>query len=91
MILVEDRGRTTLESMRAVAQILHDRGFSSAVFVSDRTHMLRVLKLARDQGIAAQGSPTMTSPTDTSLDRRFDATIHELGALALYFVSGQAP
>jgi uncharacterized SAM-binding protein YcdF (DUF218 family) len=77
--------------MRAVGKILHDRGLSSAVFVSDRTHMLRVLKLARDQGIAATGSPTTTSPTDTSLDRRVDATIHELGALALYFVTGQTP
>ena len=90
-ILEEDRGRNTLESMRAVGKILHDRGLSSAVFVSDRTHMLRVLKLARDQGIAATGSPTTTSPTDTSLDRRVDATIHELGALALYFVTGQTP
>jgi uncharacterized SAM-binding protein YcdF (DUF218 family) len=90
-ILVEDRGRTTLESIRAVGRILHDVGLSKAVFVSDRTHMLRVLKLARDQGIAAVGSPTPTSPTDTSLDRRVDATIHELGALALYFVTGQTP
>jgi uncharacterized SAM-binding protein YcdF (DUF218 family) len=65
-ILEEDRGRNTLESMRAVGKILHDRGLSSAVFVSDRTHMLRVLKLARDQGIAATGSPTTTAPESPS-------------------------
>jgi hypothetical protein len=53
--------------------------------------MLRVLRIARDQGIVAYGSPTATSPTDLTFISRADATIHELGALALYFVSGQTP
>ena len=34
----------------------------SAVFVSDRTHMLRVLRIARDEGIEAFGSPTRDEP-----------------------------
>jgi uncharacterized SAM-binding protein YcdF (DUF218 family) len=74
-----------------VATILRERRLSSAIFVSDRTHMLRVLRIARDQGIVAHGSPTATSPTDLTFVSRADATIHELGALALYFVSGQTP
>jgi uncharacterized SAM-binding protein YcdF (DUF218 family) len=90
-ILVEDRGRTTLESLNAVATILREHQLGSAVFVSDRTHMLRVLRIARDQGIASYGSPTATSPTDATFVSRADATLHELGALALYFVSGQTP
>jgi uncharacterized SAM-binding protein YcdF (DUF218 family) len=90
-ILVEDRGRTTLESLNAVAAILREHRLGSAIFVSDRTHMLRVLRIARDQGIVAYGSPTATSPTDLTFISRADATIHELGALALYFVSGQTP
>ena len=90
-ILVEDRSRTTLESIHAVAALLRDRKLSTAIFVSDRTHMLRVLRIARDQGITAHGSPTATSPTDATFVSRADATIHELGALTLYFVSGQTP
>jgi uncharacterized SAM-binding protein YcdF (DUF218 family) len=90
-ILVEDRGRTTLESLQAVATLLRDHQLRSAVFVSDRTHMLRVLRIAHDEGIAAYGSPTTTSPTDATFLSRADATVHELGALTLYFVSGQAP
>jgi uncharacterized SAM-binding protein YcdF (DUF218 family) len=90
-ILVEDRGRTTLESLHAVAALLRDHQLSSAIFVSDRTHMLRVLRIARDEGITAHGSPTATSPTDATFLSRADATIHELGALTLYFVSGQTP
>ena len=53
--------------------------------------MLRVLRIARDEGISAYGSPTATSPTDATLENRVEATLHELGALTLYFVSGQAP
>jgi uncharacterized SAM-binding protein YcdF (DUF218 family) len=90
-ILVEDRGRTTLESLQAVGTIMRTRGLRSAVFVSDRTHMLRVLRIAHDQGLVGYGSPTPTSPTDQEWSRRVDATRHELGALALYFVAGVAP
>ena len=87
-ILVEDRGRTTLESLRTVGQMLRDRGARDVVFVSDRTHMLRVLRMARDQGLTSFGSPTTTSPTDADVISRADATLHELGALALYFLTG---
>lgn len=87
-ILVEDAGRSTLQSLRAVGAILRDHGIRDAVFVSDRTHMLRVLRIARDQGIVAYGSPTATSPSDSDPRRRLSATIHELGALGLYFLSG---
>jgi uncharacterized SAM-binding protein YcdF (DUF218 family) len=90
-ILSENRGRTTLESLRGVAAILHDRDLQTAVFVSDRTHMLRVLRIARDEGVTAFGSPTATSPSDLTLDDRIRATIHELGGLTLYFVTGQTP
>jgi uncharacterized SAM-binding protein YcdF (DUF218 family) len=90
-ILVEDQGRTTLESLRGVAAVLRSHGLSSALFVSDRTHMLRVLKIAGDEGITAFGSPTETSPADATFGNRLEATIHEIGGLALYFVAQQAP
>ncbi len=44
-ILVEDRGRTTLESLEAVAEVLRAQGIRDAIFVSDRTHMLRVIRI----------------------------------------------
>lgn len=83
-ILAEDHGRTTLESLEAVAAILRGRGLSSAVFVSDRTHMLRVLRIATDEGIAAWGSPTTSSPVDADGTSRTAAMIHEMGALVVY-------
>jgi uncharacterized SAM-binding protein YcdF (DUF218 family) len=85
-IVSEDRGRTTLESLESVARLFRTRGIADAVFVSDRAHMLRVLRIATDEGIEAWGSPTTTSPVDADPSRRLEATVHELGALAAYFV-----
>ena len=61
------------------------------MFVSDRTHMLRVVRMARDLGIDAYGSPTTTSPSDATWSARLDAVGHELGALVLYALTGGEP
>jgi uncharacterized SAM-binding protein YcdF (DUF218 family) len=90
-ILAEDTSRTTLQSIRRVAALMRDEGMESAVFVSDPSHMLRVLRMASDEGITAYGSPTRTSPQERDTLRRVDAIVHELGALAIYFVSGESP
>jgi uncharacterized SAM-binding protein YcdF (DUF218 family) len=90
-ILVEDESRTTLQSIRLVAALMHDQGLQSAVFVSDPSHMLRVLRMASDEGITGYGSPTRSSPLEHDPIRRVDAIVHEVGALAVYFVSGESP
>ncbi len=43
-------------------RVLRDHDLRTAVFVSDSTHMLRVLRMARDIGIDGHGSPTRTEP-----------------------------
>jgi uncharacterized SAM-binding protein YcdF (DUF218 family) len=90
-ILAEDQSRTTLQSIRGVASLMRTEDLSTAVFVSDPTHMLRVLRMASDEGIEAFGSPTRTSPLERDPIRAADAVVHELGALAVYFVTGQSP
>jgi uncharacterized SAM-binding protein YcdF (DUF218 family) len=87
-ILTEDEGRTTLESLEAVGAIFRRQGLESGLFVSDEMHMLRVLRMASDQGIEAWGSPTRTSPTDRDDRRRRKAMLHELAGLAAYYVGG---
>lgn len=87
-ILSEDRGRNTLESLEGVQRILAKDGMASALFVSDATHMLRVLRMASDLGITAWGSPTRTSPTDLVPERRWRSVAHELAGLAAYYVGG---
>ena len=90
-ILAETHGRNTLESLEAVAVMLRARHIRDAIFVSDPTHMLRVLRIAQDLGIVGWGSPTPTSVVEADNAKRLEATIHELGALALYFFAHEAP
>ena len=87
-ILSENEGRSTLESLESVAAILRDHGLHTAVFVSDQTHMLRVLREASDLGVVAFGSPTLTSPTDLDEARRRKAMVHEIAGLLAYYVGG---
>ena len=88
-IFGEDEAHNTLDSLRAVAGELAQRGLRSAVLVSDPTHMYRVLRIATDLGLEAYGSPTRTSPVTSDMDRWLRATAHELGALAVYFATGR--
>jgi uncharacterized SAM-binding protein YcdF (DUF218 family) len=87
-ILGEFQGRNTLESLEGVARIMRENGLASALFVSDRAHMLRTLRMASDQGIVAWGSPTATSPTDLDASRRGRAMMHEIAGLAAYYFGG---
>ena len=61
-ILMETEGRTTSESMRAVAGMLEARGLQTSLLVSDPFHMLRLRILARRFGFTPYTSPTRTSP-----------------------------
>lgn len=90
-IFGEDEAHNTLQSLAAVAGQMQERGLRTAVIVSDPTHMLRSLRIADDLGLEAWGSPTMTSPIAGDPVRTARATLHELGALGLYFLSGGAP
>jgi uncharacterized SAM-binding protein YcdF (DUF218 family) len=90
-ILMETTGRTTLESMQHVKAIFDANGLHTALFVSDRSHMLRVLVLAQDQGIEGWGSPTETSPDDIDPGLVRSSMVHELGGLWLYVFGGEDP
>jgi uncharacterized SAM-binding protein YcdF (DUF218 family) len=88
-ILEENRSRDTVESLTNVAALMARAGIDAAVLVSDRTHMLRALRIAADRGIEAHGSPTPISPADRDPDARARAVVHELGALTRYLVLGR--
>jgi uncharacterized SAM-binding protein YcdF (DUF218 family) len=59
-LLLENDGRTTSQSMRAVAQLLRARGIDSAIVVSDPFHVFRASVLARRHGLRVTTSPTHT-------------------------------
>src|SRR5438552_5438786 len=86
-ILVENEGRTTSESMRAVAGMLEVRGLQSALLVSDPFHMLRLRILARRFGFTPYTSPTQTSPVSPNREARWKYMFSESlkAPLAFFF------
>lgn len=61
-IIVRPDGRTTDESMRSVAEWMHERDVSRALLVSDPFHMARLQIEAHRADLHAYVSPTRTSP-----------------------------
>lgn len=61
-ILMENEGRTTRESLEAVAAIMRARQLRTVILVSDPFHMLRLRILSSQYGVDAYTSPTKTSP-----------------------------
>ena len=52
------------ESLAATARILRNRGLERVLVVSDPYHSLRARETAREVGLDAYASPTLTSPVD---------------------------
>ena len=86
-ILLENAGRTTSESMRAVAGMLEVRGLQTALLVSDPFHMLRLRILARRFGFTPYTSPTQTSPISPNREARWKYIFSESikAPLAFFF------
>jgi len=61
-IIVRPDGRTTDESMRSVAEWMHDHELTRMLLVSDPFHMARLRLEARGAGLEVFTSPTPSSP-----------------------------
>lgn len=80
-------GGTTLESLRAAADWMHQRDLGSAFLVSDPWHNLRVKRMASDLGIEGYASATWQSAARTE-GTRLDGYVRETFAYLLYRIVG---
>ena len=85
-IVVEIKGRTTSESMRAVARIMDDREQQSVILVSDPFHMLRLSILARRFGLEPYTSPTRTSPITSNREEHWKYMVSESVKVPLAYI-----
>jgi uncharacterized SAM-binding protein YcdF (DUF218 family) len=76
-IVTEDAGRTTRESVAAVAGWMRAHNDTTAIFVSDPFHMLRLTVLARRHGLVPLPSPTRTSPISESAQEEWRYVLSE--------------
>ncbi len=87
-ILLEANGRTTAQSMRAVAAMMQAEGRDSVILVSDRFHMLRLTILAHQAGLTPFLSPTPTSPISASWREQWAYWLSESIKAPLAMVTG---
>jgi uncharacterized SAM-binding protein YcdF (DUF218 family) len=89
VLLLEETGTTTWESMRNAAAIARQQHIGSVMLVSDPFHMLRSLKMARDLRMDAYGSPTRTSPISGSRAAEVSYVVREAWAYLVYLFARQ--
>ena len=83
-VIAVETGSDTLRSIEAVADVMGERGMSSAVLVSDPWHSLRTRTMARDAGLRAWTAPTRTGPAVYTRESQFHGIARETGALLWY-------
>ncbi|PPJ41590.1 MULTISPECIES: YdcF family protein [unclassified Pseudoxanthomonas] len=60
-ILIESLSRNTHDNLRQASLVMQQHNLRKAIIVSDPLHMARALRISKDIGIQAVGSPTPTS------------------------------
>ncbi len=89
-LLAVQEGVDTLESMRAVGAAFDERGWSSAVLVTDPWHAMRAERMAEDAGITADSSPTRQGPAVQTRATQFRYILRETAAYLLYRATGES-
>jgi uncharacterized SAM-binding protein YcdF (DUF218 family) len=89
-LLAVPEGVDTLQSMQDVAAVFRQRGWRSAVLVTDPWHVMRAQRMAEDSGIDAVSSPTRQGPAVQTRTTQFLYIMRETAAYLLYRVTGHS-
>lgn len=89
-IISVGEGNDTLGSLKAAAERIHQRGWQTAVIVSDPWHSLRARTMADDVGLDAWTSPTHSGPIVQTRATQIRYIFYETAAL-LYYRATKAP
>jgi uncharacterized SAM-binding protein YcdF (DUF218 family) len=83
-VMAIGEGSDTLGSLRAVAAVADQRGWHTALLVSDPWHSLRARTMARDSGLESWTSPTHSGPVVRTRETQVRYIIRETAALLFY-------
>jgi len=90
VILSEDEGRTTLESLTNVHDMAADNDIDTVLLVSDPLHSERIKAISTDLGFdEAYASWTSYTRLNRSRETKLNELLHEVAALAAYEVLGR--
>ncbi len=89
-LLAVPEGVDTLESMKVVGAAFREHGWTTAVLVTDPWHAMRAERMAEDNGIEAQSSPTRQGPAVQTRTTQFRYILRETAAYLLYRATGHS-
>jgi len=89
-LLAVPEGVDTLQSMQDVAAVFRQRGWHSAVLVTDPWHVMRAERMADDSGMDAASSPTRQGPAVQTRTTQFRYIMRETAAYLLYRLTGRS-
>jgi uncharacterized SAM-binding protein YcdF (DUF218 family) len=83
-IVLEDRALNTIQNVRYSAQIMDERGWDTAILVTEPFHIRRAALVARDFGLEVWPSPAVRSPNWDSIPARAYNLSRDALSLMLY-------
>ncbi|GAA3749636.1 YdcF family protein [Salinactinospora qingdaonensis] len=83
-------GSDTLQSLRAVSEVYEQRGWDSAVIVTDPWHSLRSRLMAEDLSIDAATSPSRSGPAVRERTTQLWYITRETASLWWYWIVGES-
>ncbi|WP_285757200.1 YdcF family protein [Nocardiopsis ansamitocini] len=83
-------GSDTLQSLELVSDVFRERGWGTAVIVSDPWHSLRSRKMAEDFGIESATSPARSGPAVRERDTQLRYITRETVSLWHYWIFGES-
>jgi uncharacterized SAM-binding protein YcdF (DUF218 family) len=87
-MFMEEKGRTSKESLDEVAHIMREQNINSTILVSDGFHMMRLKKIADDLGIKASISPVEDGPINKNKFAQVKSYMRESWVYVLYLIFG---
>ena len=85
-----DRSGRWSEIVDSVGTAFAERGWDSAVLVTDPWHAMRAERMAEDAGISAESSPTRQGPAVQTRATQFRYILRETAAYLLYRATGES-
>jgi uncharacterized SAM-binding protein YcdF (DUF218 family) len=89
-VVAVSSGSDTLGSLEAAADVLAERGWDTAVLVTDPPHSLRARTMARDVGIDAVSSPARSGPAVRTRSTQLRYIARETAAYVFYQLFGSS-
>lgn len=84
-ILSEEEGRTSLQSLRNVAEMAEEEEIGSVLLVSDPMHSERIKRMAVDLGFdEAHASPANYQQFNRSREQKAKELLREVGSIMVY-------